>query len=97
MKLKSVCHKRFNKFHSGKQGCQMVYLQSKNLNFGIIWRRLEWKMLVYFMVIWYNLRLFGIFYGYLVFVMAVAHGGLAQWTSHPPQEREGPGSNPARV
>jgi hypothetical protein len=24
-------------------------------------------------------------------------GGVAQWTSHPPQEREEPGSNPARV
>jgi hypothetical protein len=23
-------------------------------------------------------------------------GGVAQWTSHPPQEREDPGSNPAR-
>jgi hypothetical protein len=22
---------------------------------------------------------------------------VAQWTSHPPQEQEGPGSNPARV
>jgi hypothetical protein len=24
-------------------------------------------------------------------------GGVAQWTSHPPQERKDPGSNPARV
>jgi hypothetical protein len=24
-------------------------------------------------------------------------GGVAQWTSHPPQEQEDPGSNPARV
>jgi hypothetical protein len=23
--------------------------------------------------------------------------GVVQWTSHPPQEREDPGSNPARV
>jgi hypothetical protein len=23
--------------------------------------------------------------------------GMAQWTSHPPQEQEDPGSNPARV
>jgi hypothetical protein len=23
--------------------------------------------------------------------------GVAQWTSHPPQEQEDPGSNPARV
>jgi hypothetical protein len=26
-----------------------------------------------------------------------AHGGVAQWTSHPPHEQEDPGSNPARV
>jgi hypothetical protein len=24
-------------------------------------------------------------------------GGVAQWTLHPPQEQEYPGSNPARV
>jgi hypothetical protein len=24
-------------------------------------------------------------------------GGVAQWASHPPQEREDPGSNPSRV
>jgi hypothetical protein len=24
-------------------------------------------------------------------------GGVAQWTSHPPQEQADPGSNPARV
>jgi hypothetical protein len=24
-------------------------------------------------------------------------GGVTQWTSHPPQQRENPGSNPARV
>jgi hypothetical protein len=24
-------------------------------------------------------------------------GGVAQWTSHPPEEQEDPGSNPARV
>jgi hypothetical protein len=27
----------------------------------------------------------------------VSPGGVAQWTSHPPQEQEDPGLNPARV
>jgi hypothetical protein len=30
-------------------------------------------------------------------IIALSPGGVAQWTSHPPQEQEGPGSNPARV
>jgi hypothetical protein len=34
------------------QGCQMVYFQTKNHNWGNIWRALEWKMLLYFMTIW---------------------------------------------
>jgi hypothetical protein len=32
-----------------KQGCQMVCFQTKNPNFGEIWRALEWKMSLYFM------------------------------------------------
>jgi hypothetical protein len=28
-----------------KQGCQMVYFQTKNPNLGKIWRALGWKML----------------------------------------------------
>jgi hypothetical protein len=32
-----------------------------------------------------------------VFIYVPRHGGVVQWTSHPPQEQEVPGSNPARV
>jgi hypothetical protein len=53
----------------------MVYFQTKNPNFGKIWRALEWKMLLYFMTIWnsfwsfgtYNLRPFGLVCGHLVY------------------------------
>jgi hypothetical protein len=30
-------------------------------------------------------------------IVDVSPGGVAQWTSHPPQEQEDPGLNPARV
>jgi hypothetical protein len=52
----------------GLQGCQMVHSQTKNPNLGKFWRALEWKMLVYFMVICNILRPFGIFYGRLVII-----------------------------
>jgi hypothetical protein len=29
-------------------GCQMVYFQTKNPNFGKFWSFLNWKMLIYF-------------------------------------------------
>jgi hypothetical protein len=29
-----------------KQGCQMVYFQTKNPNFCKFWRALDWKMLI---------------------------------------------------
>jgi hypothetical protein len=55
------------------QGCQMVCFQTKNTNLGQFWRVLQWKMLVYFMAIWYilwpfwySLWLFGIFFPVLV-------------------------------
>jgi hypothetical protein len=41
----------------------MVYFKTKNSNLGIFWRALEWKMLVYFKAIWYNLWSFGMIYG----------------------------------
>jgi hypothetical protein len=41
------------------QGCQMVCFQTKNPNLGKFWRALEWKMQVYFVVIWNILRAFG--------------------------------------
>jgi hypothetical protein len=44
----------------------MVYFQTKNHNFGKYFRALEWKMLVYFMTIWYILQQSGILYGNLV-------------------------------
>jgi hypothetical protein len=37
----------------------MFSFQIKNPNLGKFWRALEWKMLVYFMVIWYILWRFG--------------------------------------
>jgi hypothetical protein len=41
----------------------MVYFRTKNPNLGKFWMALEWKMFVYFMVIWNILRPFGIPYG----------------------------------
>jgi hypothetical protein len=34
-------------------GCQMVYFHTKNTTLGIFWSELQWKMLIYFMAIWY--------------------------------------------
>jgi hypothetical protein len=53
------------------QGCQMVYFQTKDPNLGKFWRALQWKMLVYFMPIWYTLRPFDKFYSHLVYFMAI--------------------------
>jgi hypothetical protein len=39
---------RENKF---KQGCQVLYFQTKNPNLGIYMRSFEWKILAYFMAI----------------------------------------------
>jgi hypothetical protein len=44
------------------QGCQMIYFHTKNPNLGTFWRALEWKMLVYFLANWNNLRPFGTVY-----------------------------------
>jgi hypothetical protein len=30
------------------QGCQIVFIHTKNPNLGIFWRAMEWRMLVYF-------------------------------------------------
>jgi hypothetical protein len=46
------------------QGCQMVYFQTKNPNFGKFLRVLQWTLLVYFMAI----------YVHLVYFMAVWYG-----------------------
>jgi hypothetical protein len=47
------------------QGCQTVYIQTKNPNLGIFYRVLGCKMLVNFMTIWNILRPYGIFNGRL--------------------------------
>jgi hypothetical protein len=54
------------------QGCQMVmvYFQTENPTLGKLCRFMQWKMLVYFMAIWYILWPFGIFYSTLVYVTA---------------------------
>jgi hypothetical protein len=44
----------------------MVCFQTKNPNLGKFGKALEWKMLVYFIVIWNILLSFGIFYCHLV-------------------------------
>jgi hypothetical protein len=44
----------------------MVYFQTKNPNLGNFWSALDWKMSVFFIVIWNILRIFGILYGHLV-------------------------------
>jgi hypothetical protein len=43
------------------QGCQMFYFQTKNPNVDQFWSVLQWKMLVYFVAVWYILPPFGIF------------------------------------
>jgi hypothetical protein len=53
---------------SPTQGCQLVCFQTKNSNLGKVWRALEWKVLLYFMVIWNILQSFGIFYGNVVVI-----------------------------
>jgi hypothetical protein len=52
------------------QGCLMVCFQTKNPNLGKFWRVLQWKILVYFMIIWSILRPLEIFYGHLVYFVA---------------------------
>jgi hypothetical protein len=42
---------------------------NKKPNLGKFWRDLQWKMLVYFRGIWSILWPFGIFYGYLVYIL----------------------------
>jgi hypothetical protein len=68
--------------------CQMVYFETKNSNLGKFWRVLQWKMLAYFVAIWfwsilwpfgifcchlYMLWPFGIFCGYLVYFVVICY------------------------
>jgi hypothetical protein len=48
----------------------MVKFHTQNPTLGIFWRALEWKMLEYFVTIWYILRQFGIFYDNFVYFKA---------------------------
>jgi hypothetical protein len=45
----------------------MVYFHNKNSGLGIFWSASEWKMLVYFMLVFDNFRRFGIINGHLVY------------------------------
>jgi hypothetical protein len=49
-----------------RQGCQMAYFPTKNLNLCTFWRALNKTMSVYFRAIWNISRSFGIFYRHLV-------------------------------
>jgi hypothetical protein len=51
------------------QGCQMVCFQAKNPKLDKFLRAIEWKMPVYFVVIWNILRSFGIFNGHLIMLL----------------------------
>jgi hypothetical protein len=60
----------------GKRGdeeqiCQMAYFQAKIPSLGIFWRVLQWKMFVYFVVIWSTLRPFGKYLDRLVYFLAI--------------------------
>jgi hypothetical protein len=46
-------------YHQLTPGLPDGYLKTRNPNLGIYWWALEWKMLVYFKAIWYNLWPFG--------------------------------------
>jgi hypothetical protein len=60
----------------------MVYFQTKNTNLGKFWRAFDWKILIYFMAIWYILLIFGIFYDHLVLFVSIWYifAVLASWT-----------------
>jgi hypothetical protein len=49
----------------------MLYFQTKNTKLGKSLRVLQWKMLEYFMAIGSNVRIFGIFYGHLVYFVEI--------------------------
>jgi hypothetical protein len=54
-----------------RQGCQMVYFQTKNPNLGKFWRAMLCKIFVYFMDIWHILRSIGVFYDHLVHFVVI--------------------------
>jgi hypothetical protein len=54
-----------------EQGCQMVYIKTKNSNLGKICMVFHKKMSEYCMTIWSILRPFGIFVAILMYVMVI--------------------------
>jgi hypothetical protein len=59
--------KQSRKLFCSKQGCQMVYFKTKNPTLGTFSRAWwEWKMLVHFKAIWFDLWPLGIIYSRLV-------------------------------
>jgi hypothetical protein len=48
-----------------------TYFQTRNPNLGKFWSVLQWKMLVYFLAIWYILRPSDLFCGHLVYCMVI--------------------------
>jgi hypothetical protein len=47
-----ICVQYVRKGNEIKQGYQMVQVHTKKSNLGKFWWAFEWKMLVYYMVIW---------------------------------------------
>jgi hypothetical protein len=78
-----IWNKGLDRIRANLHGCQMVYFQTKNPE-GLGMEKVGGHFYICI------LRTFCMFYGY-------CPGGVAQWTSHSPQEQEDPGSNPARV
>jgi hypothetical protein len=62
-----------NRNSDSYQGCQMVYLNTKNPDLGIFWRAFEWKILVYLMATWNILPPRGTFYGVLVYFVVIRY------------------------
>jgi hypothetical protein len=59
-------------FGDAIMGCQMVFIHTKNTNFGAFLKALDWKMLVLFNAIWYYvLSPIGAFYGNVAYLMVI--------------------------
>jgi hypothetical protein len=67
LSLRENCFSVRNLFVSDR-GCQMACFQTKNSNLGKFLGVLRWKVLVYFMAVWYILRPFGTFCGHLIYI-----------------------------
>jgi hypothetical protein len=57
-------------FMTGKQGCRMLYFQTKNPDLGNFWMVLQWNILEYYMFGLF-FRLFDIICDHLVYFMAI--------------------------